>query len=346
MNQTAFIGFDGYIDHILNPISSVSQTHTSHFFQTIHDFGSYIQSKSGKSCSIQLSPRSTQLGGNAPLFARTLKSLGISIYLAGMLGHPDIAPVFLESFSKEELCSFAPPMETNALEFNDGKIMLCQTAPAYDSPIQRIQTAALHGNLSLPELLNSDLLAFLNWGELYFMHTLWTELFQTYFKKPKVISSHSKYIFFDPADISSRNENELSEMLELIKSYSLHRYAILSINENEALQLGNKLFNLHSVDTIIHELYKNYSIPEIVIHANKRTLSLVNHTEYELPTSFVDKPAISTGGGDNFNAGYAYAKLCSYDPIKCIKSAHLSSSFYISSGTPISRDVFLSLMQQ
>lgn len=346
MNQTAFIGFDGYIDHILAPVSSVSQTHTSHFFQTICDFGSYIQSKSGKSCSIQLSSRSIQLGGNAPLFARTLKSLGISVHLAGMLGCPDIDPIFLKAFSKEELCSFAPPMETNALEFDDGKIMLCQTAPAYDSPIQLIQNAALYNNLSLTELLNSDLLAFLNWGELYFMHTLWTELFQTYFNTSKVIPSLSKYIFFDPADISSRNENELSEMLELIRNYSLYRYAILSINENEALQLGNKLFNLHSVDSIIHELYKNYSIPEIVIHANKRTLSLVKNTEYELPTIFIDKPAISTGGGDNFNAGYAYAKLCNYDPIKCIKSAHLSSSFYISAGIPISRALFLSRMQQ
>lgn len=346
MNQTAFIGFDGYIDHILNPVSSVSKTHTSHFFQTIHDFGSYIQSKSGKSCSIQLFPRSTQLGGNAPLFARTLKSLGISIYLTGMMGYPDIEPVFLETFSKEELCSFAPPMETNALEFNDGKIMFCKTAPSYTSPIQLIQNAALRSGLSLPMLLHSDLLAFLNWGELYFMHTLWTELFQTYFKKPEVLPSHSKYIFFDPADISSRNENELSEMLELIKNYGFYRYAVLSINENEALQLGDKLFHLHSADAIIHELYKNYSIPEIVIHANKRTLSLVNQTEYELPTSFVEKPVISTGGGDNFNAGYAYAKLRGYDPIKCIKSAHLSSSFYISSGTPISRDRFLSLMEQ
>ena len=78
MKKTAFIGFDGYIDQILRPISSV-QGRSYDYFTTISDMGQYIIGKGGKSCSIQLDRVSSRLGGNGPIFGRTLKQMGINV---------------------------------------------------------------------------------------------------------------------------------------------------------------------------------------------------------------------------------------------------------------------------
>lgn len=340
MKKTAFIGFDGYIDQILRPISSV-QGRSYDYFTTISDMGQYIIGKGGKSCSIQLDRVSSRLGGNGPIFGRTLKQMGINVKLAGMFGADTIHPLFAESFSPEELCSFSDPMETLALEFEDGKVMMCPTAPDLKKPLKALLQGADRCGFSLEDALASNLLAFLNWGEVYFMQTLWEEIFCEYFSQLRedTVKDERDIIFFDPADVSSHDETKIRAMLNTMETYGTCRYAILSVNENEALQIGKRLFGASDCGQIIRLLQQTFRIPEIVVHSNKVTRSLVHGKEYLIPTLHVDHPVISTGAGDNFNAGYCYAKLKGWAPEKCIRTAHRAASFYISHGYPVSGDV-------
>ena len=78
----------------------------------------------GKSTNIELVNQVTKLGGNGPIMANALASFGIAVTYIGNLGYPTLHPVF-EPFAKvAEVHSIAEPGHTDALEFEDGKIML------------------------------------------------------------------------------------------------------------------------------------------------------------------------------------------------------------------------------
>ena len=50
-NSQVFAGFDGYIDVLAKPVQRSSQQGDLLFFETISEFGAYLQTKAAKSCS-------------------------------------------------------------------------------------------------------------------------------------------------------------------------------------------------------------------------------------------------------------------------------------------------------
>jgi len=65
----------------------------------------------------------TKLGGNGPIMANALASFGLRVTYLGLLGHPNIHPVFAEFARRAEVYSIAEPGYTDAIEFEDGKLM-------------------------------------------------------------------------------------------------------------------------------------------------------------------------------------------------------------------------------
>ena len=74
----------------------------------------------------------TKIGGNSPIMANALNTLGYSTYYFGALGKHTIHPLF-KNFANQckQLVSLADPGITEALEFYDGKIMLAKCEPIY-----------------------------------------------------------------------------------------------------------------------------------------------------------------------------------------------------------------------
>src|SRR5207302_2756779 len=78
----------------------------------------------GKSTNIELVNQITKLGGNGPIMANALAGFGMKVTYLGNLGYPHLHPVFHEFARRAEVYSIAEPGHTDALEFDDGKIML------------------------------------------------------------------------------------------------------------------------------------------------------------------------------------------------------------------------------
>ena len=56
--------------------------------------------------------------------ANALASFGLKVTYLGILGYPNLHPVFADFAKRAEVHSIAEPGYTDALEFDDGKIML------------------------------------------------------------------------------------------------------------------------------------------------------------------------------------------------------------------------------
>ncbi|NJO01530.1 MAG: hypothetical protein HC880_07430 [Bacteroidia bacterium] len=122
----ALLGLDGYVDKIQKVIRA-HQAGDYEYFGHIGDFAAALAQAAGKSAQIGLVTQEVKLGGNAPIMAHALGRLGIANTCLGTFGWPETHPVFQQISSRCQLVSLGQPAETNALEFDDGKLIFSET---------------------------------------------------------------------------------------------------------------------------------------------------------------------------------------------------------------------------
>src|SRR5437867_861812 len=136
----AFLGLDGFVDEIIHAVDKRDDAATFHRVPTIAKLGERIAAAAGKSTNIELVTQRTKLGGNGPIMANALASLGVKVTYLGALGYPTLHPVFNEFAQHADVHSIAEAGHTDALEFDDGKIMLTKSTQLNDITWPNIQS--------------------------------------------------------------------------------------------------------------------------------------------------------------------------------------------------------------
>src|SRR5437016_13820258 len=121
--MTAFVGLDGFVDEILHAVDKRESAEKYTRVPTIAQFAQRLAAAAGHSTNVELVSQLTKLGGNGPIMANALASLGLKVSYLGILGYPNLHPVFTDFGKRAEVHSIAEPGYTDALEFEDGKIM-------------------------------------------------------------------------------------------------------------------------------------------------------------------------------------------------------------------------------
>src|SRR6266566_5813830 len=122
--MTAFVGLDGFVDEILHVVDKRESAEKYTRLPTIRQFSERLGAAAGRSTNVELVSQLTKLGGNGPIMANALASFGLKVTYLGILGYPNLHPVFSDFGQRAEVYSIAEPGYTDALEFEDGKIML------------------------------------------------------------------------------------------------------------------------------------------------------------------------------------------------------------------------------
>src|SRR5207248_5110133 len=123
-SMSAFIGLDGFVDEILHVVDKRESAEDYTRLPLIEQFASRLDAAAGHSTNVELVSQLTKLGGNGPIMANALASFGLKVTYLGILGYPNLHPVFADFGQRAEVYSIAEPGYTVALEFEDGKIML------------------------------------------------------------------------------------------------------------------------------------------------------------------------------------------------------------------------------
>src|SRR5688572_8773504 len=92
--MSAFVGLDGFVDEIIHAVNTRKNAEEFTRLQMIADLGGRISEAAGKSTNIELVTQKTKLGGNGPIMANALASLGLKVVYVGALGYPNLHPVF------------------------------------------------------------------------------------------------------------------------------------------------------------------------------------------------------------------------------------------------------------
>lgn len=330
------IGFDGFIDEINHVVDKrIDADHFSRI-DTIIKLAARIERASGLSTNIELFPIQKKIGGNGPIMTQALAMHKADISYIGALGHPSVDDVFMPLADKVKLYSIAAPGHTDALEFDDGKVMLGKMSSLQDITYARLMEAL--GQDRLVALLSgADLIANVNWSMLPHMTSLWQQLIKDVL--PLLPEKTQKPVFFvDLADPEKREHQEIKEALDLLKQFKSRFFVVLGLNKKEAYDIAGVLglFNPKkladmtiSLEDVNQALYDHINIDAVVIHPVDRS-SLVMHGTYtEAMGPYVSKPRLTTGAGDNFNAGFVLGLLLSLTPGEALLTGMATSGYYV-----------------
>jgi len=328
---TAFVGLDGFVDEILHAVDKRIDAQSYERVPTIARLAERIGEAAGKSTNIELVNQLTKLGGNGPIMANALAGFGLKVAYLGNLGYPHLHPVFDEFAGRAEVCSIAEPGHTDALEFEDGKIMLGKHSSLKDVNWANIQ-ARFGRDKFASRFQSSDLIAFVNWTMIPHMSDLWEALQRELCPN---LNGPRRKMFFDLADPEKRTAQDISRALKLILQFEKHFDVILGLNEKEANEIGEalglsrKAHNAEALSSLARELRAKLPVSTLVIHPVSYALALSGDAVDVVKGPYISRPKITTGAGDHFNAGFCLGKLLGFDNTTSLLTGVTTSGYYV-----------------
>lgn len=328
---SVFAGLDGFVDEILHAVDKRDHAESFQRLPTISLLAERIKAAAGKSTNIELVNQRTKLGGNGPILANALASFGLKVIYLGALGYPTIHPVFASFGKRAEVYSIAEPGHTDAVEFEDGKLMFGKLTQLKEVNWKNIQERFGHDRFK-QYFANADLVAFVNWTMIPYMTEIW-EALQT--EVCPTLGGRRRLMFFDLADPEKRRMNDISRALEFVGRFQEYFDVILGLNEKEAselvkvLGLKPKPATPEGLSELAAEIVRILDINTLVIHPVRYALAADKGGVHMVEGPFVAKPLITTGAGDHFNSGFCLGRLLGFDNQVSVLTGVTTSGFYV-----------------
>jgi sugar/nucleoside kinase (ribokinase family) len=339
---SAFVGLDGFVDEIVHVVDQRENAQEYTRLPTITSFAERIAGAAGRSTNIEMVTQRTKLGGNGPIMANALATLGLKITYVGALGYPNLHPVFEPLAKRATVHTISEPGYTDAAEFLDGKVMLVKSQSLADITWESIDKRLGHDRF-LKNFTSADLVAFVNWTMIPFMTEIWEELHKQ--ARPAAQVPRRK-IFFDLADPEKRPDDDIARALQLISDFQRGFDVILGLNEKEsfeiaqALGIPNKGHTPEALSEMSLEIAGKLRVSTLVVHPVTYALAVSDGKVDLVHGPVIMKPVITTGAGDHFNSGFCLGKLLGFNNEMSLLCGVSTSGFYVKTGqSPEMRDL-------
>ncbi|HEX4055631.1 MAG TPA: PfkB family carbohydrate kinase [Tepidisphaeraceae bacterium] len=330
---TATIGLDGFVDEIIAVVDKRLDQDRYEPMKTITVLGDKILAAAGQSSNYELLVKQTKLGGNGPIMANALAAAGLAVTYVGNLGYPTLHPVFSELARRAKVISIAEPGHTDALEFEDGKLMLGKHQSlgdiTWDNLLKRVGTDQLKSLIGAAKLVGM-----VNWTMLPHMSEIWTKLQSEILPQcPK----QDRTLFIDLADPEKRTANDISNALKILARFQSSINVILGLNLKEsdqiahALGLGAPADSEPAIEQTARAIREKLGISCVVIHPRKGAAAATADESASFAGPFVQQPKISTGAGDHFNAGFCLGRIMGLNLEESLCAGVGTSGYYVRS---------------
>jgi hypothetical protein len=328
---TAFVGLDGFVDEILHVVDKRQSATEFTRLDQMSRLADRIAAAAGRSTNIELVRHMQKLGGNGPIMGNALAAFGLKVTYLGILGWPDIHPVFHEFKERADVHSIAPPGLTDAYEFNDGKILVGKHESLKEMTWENIQARWSREAFS-QHFSQASLVGFVNWTMLPYMSQIWEALQQELCPR---LNGERRQLFVDLADPEKRTQGDIRHALELVVNFRPWFDVILGLNEKEAFEVGKALdLDLpdHTPDglqSLTRAIHAKVPVQTLVVHPVSYALAISGDNLVMTPGPVTSTPEITTGAGDHFNSGFCLGKLLGLDDLDSLLTAVTTSGFYV-----------------
>ncbi len=327
----AFVGLDGFVDDILRVVDQRQDAERFTTLPTIKCLADRLAAAAGHSTNLEIVRRLLKLGGNGPIMANALASFGLKVTYLGCLGYPTLHPVFQEFAQRAEVHSIADPGLTDALEFDDGKIMVGKHFTLKEINWTNIQSRFGKDQFAA-KLADADFVGFVNWTMLPCMSEIWAAIQR---ELCPALKGRRRKLFVDLADPEKRTLEDKRHALDLIVGFQNHFDVILGLNEKESHEIG-QVFGFkpsnHSPEALADHAFRIHQrvpVGTLVVHPVAYALAVTNGQVSRVEGPFVAKPLITTGAGDHFNAGFCLGKLLGLSDEASLLTGVATSGYYV-----------------
>lgn len=386
----ALVGFDGFIDYIYHVVDQRRDMSPEGYerLRTIPAFAARAASAAGKSANIEMVLKETRAGGNGPLMSSGLHGLGSRVTYIGAVGTRNesgqsmpitsgtaqfphawsLHPVYAD-FARccERVIPIGRPGTTDALEFDDGKLML-----NHPEAVQEISWDRLAGTVGLGGLIEcfraSRLIGLTTWSLMGGVSNLWQGLMEHVLPVMRG-DGESRRIFVDLADPTRRPDRDLREVLVLLRRMEglVSRGVTLGLNLSEAERVAGVLGIETSIEydpvrgpsdiaafgervrALATTLRERISVACVVIHPREGAAAAqrdgARETNDWIEGPFVKAPRLSTGAGDHFNAGFAFGQAAGMGLDECLALGVATSGAYVRDGGSAPRDRIIEMLR-
>ncbi len=329
--KTVTVGLDAFVDEIIRVVDRRASDTDYTTIEQITELGTRIIGAAGQSTNLELVVERVKLGGNGPIMANALAALGPQVTCLGPLGEGQVHPAFAEMAERAALISLGAPGHTDALEFEDGKVMLGKLEPMGDVTWARVVERAGEGGAARL-FAQADLVALVNWTMIPAMSAIWEELLTLLAAQPP----SPRRFFFDLADPEKHGDAKVAAACRLLSRFQEFGPTVLGLNEKEAFRVGTALgyegghHGRAEVRAVTAFVSAKLPVESVVVHP--RAYAVVGahgRITADVDGPFIENPVISTGAGDHFNAGFSLGKLLGLADDEAAAAAVGTSGYYV-----------------
>ncbi len=346
------VGFDGFVDHIIDVVETRQTTTSYSSFKTIAAYGKKVNEAAGKSANFEMVVKQSKIGGNGPIMANALCSYDMQVTAIGVLGGDKVEPAFVPLASRaKRIVNLGPACSTDALEFADGKLMLVKSLPlnavTYDCLL-----AKAGGVAGVKDLFRTAKgIATVNWTMTLGMTDMWRRFCADIL--PGLRTDRPLW-FIDLADPAKRTVADIEAGLAAMRELQKHVDVVLGLNEMECRQvLGVLGQTWPAVEPEWEAARKGceiirakLGIGRVMCHLVKSSAVAWDGGSVGASGFFEPKPMITTGAGDHFNAGFVSALLAGIPHDHALQIGGATSGVYVRSGVSPSRAQVCDFLQR
>ncbi|NLV10989.1 hypothetical protein GOC74_13755 [Halomicrobium mukohataei] len=331
-SERVVFGFDGYVDRVREVVADRHDPDDYDRLDTLAGFGDRVHDSvaADSSLSFEWLQRGTRTGGHTSHLARAFGSWGFDPVMIGMYGQP-VRDVFADEFADCELHSLGQPGYTDAVEFDDGKLMLIENGTTMDLDWSfltdqfdrerlrdRLDGAALLGTgywaetPDLPDVLDG-------------IAGLWDD-----------IEEPPETVLVDPGDVRKLDAERLDGGTGAIGRLAAQTRVVVSANRAETQLLAETYGDgsEQSLAAKARTLRETFDASLFVSHGVDRSLVAGADGTTDVAVPSVDDPELTTSAGDHFNAGLALALVAGVDPAGAVVVGNAVAGAFVRSGEP------------
>jgi sugar/nucleoside kinase (ribokinase family) len=326
------VGLDGFVDLIIDVVDKRTGPETYERVDTIAALGARISKAAGLSMNLELVVRQEKLGGNGPIMANAMIEAGFGVTYIGNVGRPAVHPVFADMAKRCKAChSLAAPGTTDALEFRDGKVMIGKHQSLKEVTYKRMLEVV--GKNTLKAIWGkSNLIALTNWTMLTAQTDIWKSLYKD---MSGVKTPAGAVLFTDLADPEKRAPKEIADAVRFLKNFRKSHRVVLGVNQKESMEVSAALglsFKAEEIEQNAVTLRKELDLDAVVIHPTRNAACATEKGSAIFDGPYCLNPKLTTGAGDNFNAGFCKGLLAGLEPVEMLASGVSNSGFYVRNG--------------
>lgn len=343
----ALLGFDGFVDHFYHAVDTRKSATEYTRIKTLKAFNQRVAT-AGKAPSFEVVSQGTKIGGNGPTMAFAMSSLGVPVTYCGMTGYPKVNPIFVEFAKRANVLGIAEPAQTDAIEFEDGKLLLGKHANVNEISYENIKKRV--GETTWRKLWEAArYVAITNWAMLPHLTATVKKLQTDALAKP---SATRKLLFFDLADPENRSNDDISSYLKLAAKFQTQHDVTVGLNEKEAIQVAKALGLKASgkgeklMLDLATKIRKALDISVCVVHPIAYAVAAdAQGATAVVAGPYTANPKVSTGAGDHFNAGYCIGRLLGCELAQSLQLGVATSGFYVRQAISPSREQLVRFLQ-